>query len=134
VRLCFSVHGLAVDYGYILIIEGMTGIFWENQVGHYACEHPCVEGFIVPINFLGHKINDCEWYEEDTLEENARLGVEIDAALLKNEYSGVNIFTDLRFNFDKVGELRECWWPVKGFFLNNGKKEFTGYITNVNCD
>jgi hypothetical protein len=50
----------------ILIVPAKTGIFYSNQTGGCACNHPVAEGYLYPlprVNPMDHQcFNSCVWY------------------------------------------------------------------------
>ena len=134
------------DIAYI-IIPSPTGVFFESQCGGSCCVYKKVEGFIikVPPSFkvldedeegcksMEHRFFD---YEKDKEIIKSIFDKRKEVAWILNDrfknidYSSFDFpITHISFNFDKVDELREAWWPI---LLNWNGKNLSGYMTGWN--
>ena len=155
-----------------IIVSHPTGIFYTEQVGGIACWHPEAEGFVM---YLNHDIDfdDCsaglccapiyENKEERENDKNEYRGIresiakEIDILLNGIKFGKIDygriFISQLSFNFDKIYEFTEDWWPVKvelsrvlpnvsasgleyySDAVHIESKQFEGYLTRGNnCD
>lgn len=140
--------------GIPLIVCYKTGISYTAQTGGYACNHPHAEELVINIGGLEEFIDfdDCKigcWGEREESKAHADA---IDRCLTKyNEQhaqygsNGMFRIDSLRFNYNKIKELSEGWWPVIVFYTlkvyKEGIKEedkelyvLDGYIHMGNCD
>lgn len=113
-----------------------TGVKYTAQAGGTSCTHPSAEGFL--LIFWDFDINDCSFGCSSLSrlpKERIKLANHINDILI-NETKGGRI--RLEFDFSRVDELQEGWWPVKisadfGYF-NDEPFEGTGWLHNGNCD
>lgn len=149
------------DIWYPLIVCSKTNIFYTVQAGGGSCDHPEAEGFVLRIR-CGDLIdfNDCDmgcWhsmaFDDDDYESIKRTSDnrKIHADLINkclSKYEGRHTWHQtfvkkLEFNYDKIDELLEGWWPVK-VTMAYRKDEYPskileldileGYIHAGNCD
>lgn len=128
-----------------LIIHSPTNIWIESQVAGHACHCPSIEGFVIDCPKYWVGIDDCEMgchlindlnpalqskvanaIQEDFKYIQSKLTPEVLATLSVNENMTLN------FDFDRINELEEAWWPVLVDW--NGQKGLKGYLTGWNCD
>ena len=145
----------------VCIICAPTGIVCTVQAGGLACSHPEAEGFPMPIpqdedlNKAIEEFNDCSWgcfLDVDTFDENfdkdehrIKYAKAIDE-FLSSHINGKFYLTIMSFEFDysRLTELMEGWWPVLVSFKNTEfnrnreeifyKNKFKGYLYFGNCD
>ncbi|HEY3525445.1 MAG TPA: DUF6210 family protein [Nitrososphaeraceae archaeon] len=109
---------------YALIVGYPSGLLYTSQCDGGICSHPEYEGFVVRVSNIYRVVDDCvegcsalssDGYDDDKegdeFRESARLcrielAKEIDKKLL-NVNNG-----RMRFDFSRVDEFREGWWPV----------------------
>lgn len=142
----------------IVIICAPTGIICTAQVGGIQCAHPSVEGYSIPLIVDTWEyeealdFDDCEW----GCGINRELGdkkymLEYSAAIDKvlsriNEENKYIQCLQFKFDYERIGELMEGWWPVLVQFgftefdkLSQEKSEpykqqFKGYLHFGSCD
>jgi hypothetical protein len=126
-----------------LILLAPTGIKYTAQCGGMMCTHPEAEGFVIKLSSsFGEEINDCEHgcqylsYNDDYGKGKRQKLAAILDLYLKNKTDGWRF--KIEFDFERVDELQEGWWPVKvkglldefyGTYLNH-----RGFIHTGNCD
>jgi hypothetical protein len=148
-----------------IIVKANTGILITSRVNGGACSNPKIEGFYMNIflnteqeslSFMKKLIEfgDCEkgcaigfdgWNSEDMSDKDYQeYARSIDDFLLENindkEVSG-SLF---KFDYSRINELMEGWWPVVVRLKNYNypakgqikwcKKELMGYLCFGNCD
>jgi hypothetical protein len=142
----------------IAIICAPTGIICTAQVGGIRCAHPSVEGYSIPliVNTWDYNeeldFDDCEWgcganQELENKEYKLRYAEEIDKVLSRiNEENKYIQCLQFKFDYERVGELMEGWWPVLVQFgftefdnlsqekLEPYKQQFKGYLHFGSCD
>jgi hypothetical protein len=130
----------AVKYATALIISHPTGVIYEVQAGGLSCTHPTCEGFVLKVGDLGQDISECAY-------GCAHIGNDVK---LQNEFA---LFLDnylkkqtidwpyqIAFDYDRLTELQEGWWPVvvtgllDGGILATKHVTWKGYIHAGNCD
>jgi hypothetical protein len=120
----------------VVIVCHPTGIEYVAQAGGTGCTHPWEEGFLLIMQDFD--IDDCS-YGCSSLnrlpEKRMELANHINDILI-NETKGGRI--RLEFDFSRVDQLQEGWWPVKikadlGY-LEDEPFEGTGWLHNGNCD
>jgi hypothetical protein len=116
---CFDLYCIIQD-NYGLIVSWPTGILYSAQCGGVACRHPEYEGFVIKFE-LPDSFDDCSFgcceIKESNPEIQERLSKALDSFLLEQTKS-YNF--KLRFDYSRVSELMEGWWPV----LITGKIDF----------
>jgi uncharacterized protein DUF6210 len=153
-----------------LIVLHKTGVFFTDQVGGMACCHPEAEGFVLRVSDYYKVIDDCKsglcWiipdqscYGETKIEKKCRnddidaqnkIGAEIDIKfVMLDREEGIGFkdwhgtVINMRFDFDRVNELTEGWWPVKFDMKlndnnwnddNSNYGKFKGILCTGNCD
>lgn len=136
-----------------LFVCSKTGIFFKVQVGGGTCNQAEIEGFLIPLDVRFEdifKFDDCAWIcmiqtgndEPYALKLRLNLANEIENNLLeKNGRRYLDIVKDIHFDFDRIDELMEGWWPVKfnicsslHSFPDQQLIPFKGYIHRGNCD
>lgn len=127
------------------VISAPTGIIFTAQVGGIACRHPKCEGFMIPIRIRWDDENDflkalkdfddCKWGCSGPLKDenkNNEYAQAVDEFLIKH-LNGKNIARiDCKFDYERIGELMEGWWPVIINFIH--EREFRGYLYFGSCD
>jgi len=118
-----------------LIVSHPTGVFYDVQVGGVACNHPEIEGFCIDMGQIGSHINDCSYgchHIPDMPEQQLGLANAINDYLV--EYSKDWTF-QISFDFDRLKELQEAWWPVTVFGkMDDLEIDWKGYLHTGNCD
>jgi hypothetical protein len=123
-----------------LIISHPTGIEYEVQAGGLSCTHPTCRGFVINLNDLGKDVDECAF-------GCAEIEYEIDLqnrfALFLDDYLK-NATKDwpyqIAFDYDRLTELQEGWWPVvvtgllDGGIIATKHVSWKGYIHAGNCD
>lgn len=121
-----------------IILRHPTGVFYSAQAGGMMCDHPKYEGVLFPFDYtVLENFDDCS-YGCDHLHD-------IEGAALKLANDLNEIFRKLppqinvRFDFNRITELQEGWWPVIftgkiGWFQTNEFNEIEGIIISGNCD
>lgn len=137
---------------FYLVIMSPTNVIYEFQCGGSFCLQRSVEGFLINIPNLWNVIDDCEegWCgleecgysspQDDDLIRSTVLSRYDLAFILHERFKKISreyenkdkLIDSMNFDFDRVNELREGWWPV---LVNwNGSYELKGYLTGWNCD
>ena len=140
-----------------LIVCASTGVFYNAQVGGVACHQREVEGFLIEIRFdLSFEkdiaeFDDCSygcWLGSD-YEPHDKFRPEyakaVDNFLLEKVNTSNTQQIELRFDYERINELTESWWPVEIQFGHNiqyipghhydyNDKKFKGYLHLYNCD
>ena len=135
----------------VVIICAPTGVMCTAQVGGMVCRHPEIEGYPIYLRWQGmgefKDFDDCSWGcwggSEDT-EHMTKYAAAIDSFLKEFINDETSIRPNLLFNFDyeRIGELMEGWWPVlvqfkQRFTFSDTKyydAKFKGYLSFGNCD
>jgi hypothetical protein len=92
-----------------LIVKAATNVRYTNQTGGFACFHPEVEGFLVPLHTrfgrreLGALQSACSGYDDGIDTEAAD---ELDAVLARLDLKGVHV------DRTKLAESWESWIHV----------------------
>lgn len=145
--MIIDVRDVIPDHLTALVVSHPTGVWYEVQAGGMACMHPECEGFVVSLGEFMMDFNDCKGLcgilgieETDpdmvrqSLHRQMEIGQKIDKAL--REYTAVSI----RFDFERVNELMEGWWPVlvtgnlNSIMVEKESRDWIGYIHTNNCD
>lgn len=113
-----------------------TGVRYTAQAGGIGCTHPSAEGFLLIMQDFD--IDDCSFgcSNLDRLPgKRLKLANFINGVLIKETKGGKK---ELEFDFSRVDELQEGWWPVKikanfGYW-DNEPFEGIGWLHNGNCD
>lgn len=128
-----------------LILSHPTGIEYEVQAGGMACRHPSCEGFVINLGLYLQGFDDCAYIcwvcgiECGDIEQaNKDLITQKEVADQINEELKTWSHYEIRFDYDRLQETMEGWWPVtvKGT-LNTFEKQkgfWKGYIHTKNCD
>lgn len=135
----------------VAIICAPTGIICTAQVGGISCKHPKVEGFTVPLHSLNtekfrknlYNFNDCDkgcsFHSKIDKDKMNKYANAVDK-FLKTAFNKKNeqqmLFT---FDYDRIDELTEGWWPVLVQFSEwltdkPYDTKFKGYLHFGNCD
>ena len=107
----FGSFGLSDSCTGVIIVSWPTGVKYTSQVGGMLCLHPEYEGFALvspfEIPFLHDDCPDLCYggRQHDKQDEWAK---KIDAALKEKDHLGISA----RFDFSRVRELMEGWWPI----------------------
>lgn len=117
----------------ILIAAAKTGIFYTNQTGGVACNHPAIEGFAVPLG-PGLEIDACCFGKHfgDVIPEDVAARVEAQVRL-HLRWSDVRDFTIDRSRDDHDEAWIWCSWSME---INEAgeRRNFYGVLTYENCD
>jgi hypothetical protein len=97
-----------------LIISYKTGIYYKAQVGGLRCEQLKFEGILLPFGEFAQDFNDCDYgccylSEPEYKEQRQELAQDFDLLCI-NYFKGHMI--NLRFDFDRIDEVKEGWIPV----------------------
>jgi hypothetical protein len=124
------------DYESAVIVCHPTGVKYTAQAGGVGCTHPSAEGFLLIMQDFD--INDCSFgcYCLNRLpDQREKLANLIHEMLIKSTKGGRK---ELEFDFSRVDDLQEGWWPVKikASFGYLGDEPFRGigWLHNGNCD
>lgn len=133
---------LSVDYvctdSTAMILSFPTGIYYTAQCCGVACFHPRFEGLIIALGDFMQDFNDCAYgctHIPEMIQKRDELAITLDRKMKvrtrKWDYQ-------IRFDFNRIGELMEGWWPVivQGEIdhFNSFKGTFKGIIHTGNCD
>jgi len=146
----------------VAIICAPTGVLCTVQAGGAVCAHPTVEGYAIALhndrddNFFEEleRLDDCGWGCHSTLgmREEVRFSggtdwryredyaLEIYKFLNENLNDKIVECIHFDFDYDRLNELMEGWWPVLVRFKEYPGKEtyynteFKGYLHFGNCD
>lgn len=123
-----------------LVVCTPTGIFYTAQCGGMCCSHPVAEGFFLPMWELLPEIDDCDFGcshltkspQNDRPDLRQKLAAAIDAGLQRVPQMSFS----LRFDFDRIDELQEGWWPLRitGRLHDVGPLDHRCYYHSGNCD
>lgn len=120
----------------VLIISHPSGIFYEAQCGGVGCLHLTYEGFVISLGSFMENFDDCKYgcYNiPEMIESRNNLAMNLDVAFQKHRSDYA-----IRFDFDRIDQLTEGWWPVvvsgEIDHWNHLKGEFKGIIHIGNCD
>lgn len=129
--MTFDVFDIIDNNETALIVGAPTGIFYSSQTSGLMCEHPEYEGFVLPL-FEIDFFDDCSFGCHHIPDNPMPLA---DALQLHLRYWCVKTPFDIDFDYLRITELREGWWPVKGSFEKDGSViNFRGVICQGNCD
>jgi len=100
----------------VLIVKEQTGVEYLEQCGGMACWQNSYEGFIVSFHDIDEDFSECKLGCADIHPQfpSTQLSAakEIDKAI-KAYFSDFEPNLRFKFDFDRVDELMENWWPVK---------------------
>lgn len=99
-----------------LIVCENTGIMWEEQCGHYACNQNLAEGYVIPYRIyrdssVGSDLL-CNYTCHLTDDRREIIANEIDECLRKNRNVSDEVIEKVEFNRNRILELEEGWVPV----------------------
>ena len=123
-----------------LLISYPTKINYEVQAGGLGCTHPTCEGFCLSVGNLGQDFDDCS-YGCHHIDQDEDLQKKLAKALeqyLEERTKGWRY--QILFDYDRLNELQEGWWPVvvigkiNGGILPTDKVNWKGYVHTGNCD
>lgn len=124
-----------VSDGTALIIAFPTGVTYTAQCGGIGCYHPTCEGFVLSLGSFMQNFDDCSYgchhIQDLSEEEKKKLAKDIDHAILKE--SG-NWSMKILFDYDRINQLMEGWWPVVINGLDDWGGTLRGFIHTGNCD
>lgn len=137
----------------VAIICAPTSILCTAQVAGVACLHPKIEGYTVPIHSINPEkfrknldsFDDCKrgcdfvmCFEDEKIRRRnyARAVGKFLKESLNNKNAQQMLFT---FDYDRIDELTEGWWPVivqfsESFTNKPYDTKFKGYLHFGNCD
>ena len=139
----------------VVIICAPTGVMCTAQVGGTMCKHPEIEGYPIYLRWQGMRefddrlfdFDDCTWGclgGNEDMEHMSNYAAAIDSLLKEFINNGTSIRPNLLFSFDyeRISELMEGWWPVlvqfkQRFTFGDTKyydTKFKGYLSFGNCD
>lgn len=123
-----------------LLIQYPTRIEYEVQAGGLGCTHPTCEGFCINIGSLGQDFDDCSygcyWIDQDE-ENQKKLAKDLEKYL---EEKTKDWRYQILFDYDRLDELQEGWWPVvvigkiNGGIIATENVNWKGYVHTGNCD
>lgn len=129
---------LVIPEGTALIINYPSGVLYEAQCGGMMCLHNKYEGFAIQLGYLFDDFDDCSYgcdHIQDIKNQRDRLADDLNTMLITNTKKWK---FNIRFDFDRITELQEGWWPVliSGVIddWNGLQGEFRGIIHTGNCD
>ena len=99
------------DIGLGLIILRKTGVIISNQTGGFACHHPEVEGFYIPLAKEVHPLLEKHFAGDDgKWKGNCSDGIDKETAIFINSLF-LDEFENLSFSVDssKLKESHEAW-------------------------
>ena len=105
-----NLWALEDDQYFGLIVSMKTEIFWSNQTGGVACNHPKIEGLYVPLPL--------SWLKENPIENFVNSHQPFSAtenAKIVSEFLRANPEASQRFEIDRKSKIRaqEAWLPVR---------------------
>lgn len=122
----------------ILILGFKTGIFYEAQCGGIGCEHPKFEGFVIALGKFMQDFDDCKYgcsHIQNIPQQREKLASDLNVILINATSRWRYV---IAFDFERISELREGWWPVivSGVIdeWNKTSGAFKGIIHTGNCD
>lgn len=131
---------MVVGHNTALLIQYPTRIKYEVQAGGIGCTHPTCEGFCLNIGSLGQDFDDCSYgcyWIDDNKEIQKKLANDLEKYLeINTKYWRYQI----SFDYDRLDELQEGWWPVivigeiDGGSIATKNVNWKGYIHTGNCD
>lgn len=127
-----------VTDGTCLIIGAPTGIYYEAQCDGIGCSHPTYEGVALSLGEFMQDFDDCDYgcsHISDSIENQFKLALDLNKKLIELTKPWMY---HLSFDFDRLTQLKEGWWPVKisGTLddWNHVEGEFIGILHTGNCD
>jgi hypothetical protein len=121
--------------GTALIISYPTGITYTAQCGGVGCTHPVCEGFVLSLGSFMGSFDDCSYgcqhIEDLSEEEKKKLGKDINAQMLSESK---NWSMSILFDFDRINQMMEGWWPVVVNGFDDWGGTLRGFIHTGNCD
>lgn len=124
------------DYNSVLIVCYPTRVKYTAQAGGVGCTHPSAEGFLLIMQDF-----DIDDHSFGCLNLGRLPGKRQELAalihdILTRETNGC--IKQLEFDFSRVDDLQEGWWPIKikaNFgYCNSETFEGVGWLHNGNCD
>ena len=154
--LCEEQHRNPKTIG-VVYVGAPTGILCTAQSGGKFCLHPEIEGFPIYLYSSNNRkefdsalkfLDDCKWgcWGGENLDdiERAKYGAAIDIFLRDEINFNKDIYSIhpgmyLRFDWERINELMEAWWPVCMQFKRDKDDDgdynvFKGYVHLGNCD
>jgi hypothetical protein len=118
-----------------LIIAHPTGVIYQAQAGGMLCSHPECEGFVICLGAGLSHFDDCGYGCDNIgFEASLRDKLATDLDPLLQRYS-LGWTYQISFDFDRIDELQEGWWPVLVKGKMDGRPiDWRGYIHTGNCD
>jgi hypothetical protein len=121
-----------------VIVLHRTGIMYSAQCDGLACNHPEVEGYVLPFGYFGQDLNDCafgcQYLSRPEFEQERQT-----LATVINEYAVKyceGYKCKFTFDFSRIDELKEGWWPMllNGTFAENKYTNQPVIVCTGNCD
>lgn len=130
----FSVDSIVSD-GTVLIVSYPTGILYTAQCGGIGCRHPECEGFVLSLGSFASDFDDCSYgchhIEDLDSEDKLKLARDIDNVLISES---AKYRYHIGFDFDRINQLMEGWWPVTIHKLDDWEGVLRGFLHIGNCD
>ena len=100
----------------VLIVPAQTGVVYTNQVGGTECEHPEIEGFVIPIEYdiqIENPQNSLTFKVCELFPEGSAGVININCAEKIQELLDSSPFTKgIKINLDKLKKSKESWLHV----------------------
>jgi hypothetical protein len=114
-----------------------TGVKYTVQAGGTGCTHPSAEGFL--LIFWDFDIDDCSYgcFSLNRLpDKRLELANHMNDLLIKETKGNRR---ELEFDFSRVDQLQEGWWPVKieadfGYWKMSHLRGLGGFIMGIMID
>jgi hypothetical protein len=123
-----------------LIASAPTGVFYTNQTGGLACNHPALEGFLVPLG-NGTPLPDesccfiSGWGDGEMPEATAQI-IEQHVVDVTRWSGSIRDFTIQRDEKHEEAWIRCSWTMLTGseWADESSRRHFDGVLTYQNCD
>lgn len=136
-----DLYDIMPDDGCALVVTAPTGIIYTAQCGGMLCMHPESEGVYFPIWDLLPEVDDCAHgcfsLTKSPRCDNPELREKFAAIIYSNLQIATRPFSfSMGFNFSKIDELQEAWWPliINGTFSGVRFDNAECYYHRGNCD
>ena len=96
------------NLGFVVILH-KTGVCFDIQCGGMACDHERPEGFVIVIPWIDD-FDDCQYgcmYLDQEPESRKKLAND-----LEKYFKDSNLDHFIKFDFDRINELKEGYWPI----------------------
>ncbi len=120
----------------LLIVCTGDGPWWSVQCGGVQCNTRRAQGVVIQIGRSLIDVDDCSCYIHGfDKAANIAMANKIDSALQEQTRNGA--LYQIKFDFDKINEMIEGWWPVLVRMYdddNDTWHDLAGYVSAGNCD